>query len=618
MRSAPITIGLAVGPEALGIYDFVSASPAFWADGIRALGASVKFLDLGTNQGLDDLWSCHGLVMLSDGAYHEAGGALTLSLLFEWCRRGGALACVGGSPFLLAARTSGVESQIRAAIDISGLAVGFNASEVMVLATPLGSAIFLDEDIPELLVDLNAGAQLRLMLHAIPNAAEVALESSAGDAILAAYPIDQGWMVNWAAAVRPGFVSLIRHGTLELLGKHLPTQPPLQPDVVIDQSARHAQGDTDTVQVYVAARGPGELTMRDVDGDRILGRANSSQTIATFAVNRLIEPRSLSIQGTGVDCEYAAVVLPGPPVPAPIHRDKAEPDDFDEFWTHALAQLAEVSADLTFSPCPELSSDTVTVERIRFVAADFLTITGILSRPTRNSEDIPSVLSLPGYAVSGLESHPWALAEDCVVLSIDVRRVGSPAGGLPMESEGILTHRLDSRRRSGMRGAVLDSVRAFDLLRGLSETGRPPAVLGSSQGGALSMAVGALRPEATAIASSVPFLINIGEAFESVESEPYAELQRYLLRFPSRRSAALDTLAYVDAAHFLPRVHMPCLIVASLEDDIAPAASLPALASEQPNVELRLRVGGHLAGALRDVRDEIAQWMRRTWSQWEP
>ena len=132
------------------------------------------------------------------------------------------------------------------------------------------------------------------------------------------------------------------------------------------------------------------------------------------------------------------------------------------------------------------------------------------------------------------------------------------------------------------------------------------------------MAVGALRPEAMAIASSVPFLMNIAEAFESVESEPYAELQRYLMRFPSRRSTALETLAYVDAAHFLPRVHVPCLIVASLDDDIAPAASLPALASEQPNVELRLRDGGHLAGALRDVREEIAQWLRRAWRHHEP
>jgi len=609
-------IGIASGPEALGIYDFSNIGFELWESALIERGFAVRRIDLSNPDDLLELWNCHGLLILSDGAYFEIAGALSLTVIFEWCRRGGALACIGGSPFLLASRSSGFQSQVRAAIDISELLIGYNAAEVALRSTLLAEQVLRGIAIPKTLIELNRGSSRLLTLHAIAFASENLIESELGDPVLASYQLGQGWLVNWAAAVQVTFLELILEGTLRLLVPHIPDRPPQKPTVIIDRSALAISPLHDTVCALLTNHSVGELKLVDADTSTILDSASPTSKIVTFTVPYLEEPREILLSTENGDLLETAVV--SPPIRPPLINSilLQEPKDFDKFWAAALLELDQIPLKYQLTPLHELSSSSVTVLRVKFTSADYVTITGVLSMPVNRDSSTPRILSLPGYAVGGLENHPWPLASRAVILSIDVRRVGSIEGSLQYDGEGILTHRLDSPSRSGIRGAILDATRAFDILSRIAGKSKmPPAVIGASQGGALALAVGALRPQARAIVSAAPFLMNIVGCFEVVNTEPYRELQRFIQKYPESRTSALSTLAFVDGAYFLSRIASPCLLVTSPEDEIAPSSHISSLIHGRENIEILNCNGGHIAVALVATRLEAQKWLLSKLSQ---
>lgn len=176
--------------------------------------------------------------------------------------------------------------------------------------------------------------------------------------------------------------------------------------------------------------------------------------------------------------------------------------------------------------------------------------------------------------------------------------------------EGLLSHRADEPERSGMRLAVQDSLRGPDILNILPfvDTTRI-AVHGGSQGGGLALAVAALRPGVAAVASGVPFPARPDLEFDAVRAEPYAELQRAISEGAATREQVLRMTSFVDVTAFLSRVHQPCLIVYSPDDDIAPPTGIADVAATMDNVRLDPRPEGHASPALSAVRETIDSWL---------
>ena len=103
------------------------------------------------------------------------------------------------------------------------------------------------------------------------------------------------------------------------------------------------------------------------------------------------------------------------------------------------------------------------------------------------------------------------------------------------------------------------------------------AVTGASQGGALSLAVAGLAPERiVAAAPDVPFLCDIERAIGLVDTDPYAEVARYLAVHRDRVAAALATLRYLDVARLGRRATAPALFSVALMDDICPPSTVYA------------------------------------------
>jgi cephalosporin-C deacetylase len=102
------------------------------------------------------------------------------------------------------------------------------------------------------------------------------------------------------------------------------------------------------------------------------------------------------------------------------------------------------------------------------------------------------------------------------------------------------------------------------------------AVAGASQGGGIALAAGALAPGVSAVLADVPFLCHIARAAEISDTDPYAEVTRYLRAHRDARERTLATLSYFDGVNFARRATAPALFSVALMDTTCPPSTVYA------------------------------------------
>lgn len=326
---------------------------------------------------------------------------------------------------------------------------------------------------------------------------------------------------------------------------------------------------------------------------------------ARFRLPAAAEPASLGVVHPGVTSSFT-VVSPARVVGPPPSLATVEPDDFDAFWAEQLDRLGP--PDFELAPLAGFGTEEFTGHRLRYRGASGL-VTGVVTMPrsAQAAQPVPGVLTLPGYASSGLTSHLGELAGQAAIASLDVARA-RPADAL--RGRGPLCQEVADAERSGMILAALDAVAGYRVLAELC-AGRPVAVHGHSQGGTLGLAVGALCPQARAVVAGVPFLVNLRHNLWRFRTDPYIELQWHLDRHPEQAEPALETLARLDPRFLLKRLRQPCLLMLASDDDVAPGLELAPIAAAHPEVTLVVSEGGHIIPYLWELRRRAADFLGR-------
>ena len=599
------TIGIAVGPRCLGITGLDEVGLETWRRAFSAPGDRVVPLDLASLDGLDRLWSCHAVVLASDGAYAEANLALTLACLNRWCRAGGTLGTVGGAPFLIADRPDGMVADPDVAIDVTEQLITSNVEETGLRVTALGRELCGAWSPPATLLDLNRGSLLPLALYSLPRADLVAIESSEGTPVLSATRHGAGRVVMWGAAVQAPHAAGIASAVAGLIREHLPARPPSRPTAIIDPLRRVA-GDRDEVLGLVRLRSTALEAVDEDTGVRHAGWVDAAG-VARFALPRTRGPQSLLIAHPDLEgADPTLMCLDPAPESAPEPTD-AEPADFDALWAGLRAALDGVDEEAELTRLPALDTSSASGYRLRHPGWDGLELTGVVTVP-RGRRPTAAVLALPGYASAGLTALLPELASEAAICALDVRGVGS-ARRPPPRPNGLLCEGIADPRTSGMVAAALDAVCGYRVLQRLFPSAQV-AVHGHSQGGTLGLAVAALEPDVRCVVAGVPFLVAARDAYLRVHTSPYVELQWYLERNPEAVEPGLRTLAYLDPRWLLRRVGRPCLLQLAVDDGVAPCVGLPAVAASLANVTTELGRGGHILPYLPGPRESAERFLR--------
>jgi cephalosporin-C deacetylase len=263
----------------------------------------------------------------------------------------------------------------------------------------------------------------------------------------------------------------------------------------------------------------------------------------------------------------------------------ASPADFDAFWERTLAEARSRPLDATFEPV-DAGLRTVDTFDVTFRGFAGHPIKGWLNVPRGREAPLPAVVEYIGYGGGRGLPHDWLLfsAAGYAHLVMDTRGQGSswlsgdtpdPAPTTGPHHPGFLTLGIEHPDNHYYRRLYVDGVRAVEAARTFRDIDpERVVVLGTSQGGGITIAVAGLVPDVRAALPSVPFLCDMRRASEIVDTHPYVEIARYLRGHPRRVDQVFSTLAYFDGVHFAARARAPALFSVGLMDDICPPSTV--------------------------------------------
>lgn len=271
-----------------------------------------------------------------------------------------------------------------------------------------------------------------------------------------------------------------------------------------------------------------------------------------------------------------------------------EPDDFDDFWTRTLQEARAAGRALPDRGRPRLERvdvglTQVTVDDVTFPGFGAHPVRAWLTRPAHAEGPLPAVVQYQGYGGGrGLpHEHLAYAAAGYAHLMMDTRGQGSTWGsgdtpdpvGTGPAVPGVMTRGIEDPHDHYYRRLFTDGVRAVDAVRAVD--GIDPtrvAVLGTSQGGGLTIAVAGLLDDVRAALPDVPFLCHYRRAVETVDSLPYGEIRQYLHthRGADTEARTWRTLSYLDGVSFARRATAPALFSTALMDDVCPPSTVYA------------------------------------------
>ena len=254
------------------------------------------------------------------------------------------------------------------------------------------------------------------------------------------------------------------------------------------------------------------------------------------------------------------------------------PDDFVTFWEKARKDALQIPLDQTVTLMPERSNDKVDVYRISFQNYQYGSrIYGILCIP-KGEGRYPAVLNVPGAGVRAYRGDTGMAEEGVITLQIGIHN-------LPVTMPDSIYQKLyaeepyKSYRVSGLedrdtyyfKRVFLGCIRAVDFIYTLPEFNGKIAVMGGSQGGALSIVTAALDKRIAFVSAYAPAMCDhqgylIGRAggwphlFASPEKA--ADKQR------------VDNSRYYDMVNFAQLIAVPGYYSFGFNDETCPPTTM--------------------------------------------
>lgn len=252
-------------------------------------------------------------------------------------------------------------------------------------------------------------------------------------------------------------------------------------------------------------------------------------------------------------------------------------DDFDAFWEETISHTKNVPMNPTWVKT-DYPTDNVTVYDISYNGFDETRINGWYIVPSFLKKDkYPCIIIYHGF--NGSRETPtvfmnWVMM-GMAVIAVDCREQGGITGNCAKYSTGMVTNVTSKgvldKNEYYYRAVYMDCLKAIDFAEACREVDMDRIVIkGSSQGGALGMAICALDSRPKIGLFGVPSNSNIEKRIEGRHGS-FTSVNDYLQKYPDKVDQVYETLSYFDIMNMADRIKCHVYAFVGLADQVCPA-----------------------------------------------
>ncbi len=250
------------------------------------------------------------------------------------------------------------------------------------------------------------------------------------------------------------------------------------------------------------------------------------------------------------------------------------------------------------------------VKKILFKSHDGQEVGGLLQYPRRScKEKFPVIVHFTGYG-GELMVDPDLVASGYAVFNFSHRGMVLGSKGLDRYSPvPLLVRGIEDKDKYIYRSSVIDCLLAIRILKKMEQIDTDRiGVMGTSQGGALSLMTASLDDMARVVSCDIPWLTNFEYQLNHDVEGPYNEIKEFIRRFPEKSSSVVNTLGYFDSLFFADTVKRPVLVSLGQSDKICPPDSVRDLFGRLPSIKALLEIPG-----MAHERSTVWRYMSQKW-----
>lgn len=289
--------------------------------------------------------------------------------------------------------------------------------------------------------------------------------------------------------------------------------------------------------------------------------------------------------------------------------------DFDEFWANTRRELATVPMEYTCTPIP-YPAKNIEVYELRFKGLHDAAISAYFAKPLGDGP-FSAIVSFHGYNFGSnvLDDVVLHALHGYAAAQMMVRgQQGGSEDTLPDQSghaKGWMTKGIQSPEAYFYRAVYMDAVRLAEIISSMDCVNKNKiAVMGGSQGGALSLAVAALTDIPCVVVANYPYLCHFRRAINMAQQDPYLEFNEYFRRNPAPEveAQAMKTLSYFDIMNHAPNVVCDTTFFTGLVDLISPPSTVFAAYNHltcEKNIYIYRYFGHEYMTGTRQIQFEI-------------
>jgi cephalosporin-C deacetylase len=260
------------------------------------------------------------------------------------------------------------------------------------------------------------------------------------------------------------------------------------------------------------------------------------------------------------------------------------PPDFDHFWERAGEEVYSIDPEPEFTPA-DFKTDYAHCYDLTFTSVGKVRIHARYSKPVSHTGENPALLQFHGYTINAgdwFDKLPFTAA-GFHVFAMDCRGQGGRSEASPGLLDSTLRGHIikgleDGPEHLSYRQIFLDTVQLARVAAAAEGVdAERMGAMGGSQGGALTLACGALYPSLKKIVPMYPFLCDYKRVWDlDLGKQAYEEMIQFFKRFDpehKREDEIFTTLGYIDVQFLAPRVQAEVLMCTNLMDEVCPPST---------------------------------------------